>query len=118
MILLFRIVFVIALALLFFLALIPAPDIVQFVSWQDKIEHAAAFAALSVLGWLGWPRHVWRIAVGLLFYGALMELAQGLTADRFADFYDWIADAVGVAILIPLTRYGAHLHPYSRLRQS
>lgn len=118
MITLFRTLFALALALLFYLALIPGPDIVQFVSWQDKIEHAAAFAALSVLGWLGWPRHVWRIAAGLLLYGALIELAQGLTAYRFADFYDWLADAVGIAILIPLTRYGAHLHPHARLRQS
>ncbi|WEN41905.1 hypothetical protein CKCBHOJB_01486 [Thauera sp. GDN1] len=99
---LLRLVFVIALFAVFWLALLPAPDVARLVSWQDKIEHAVLFAALALLAFAGWPQRPLAIALGLLAYGAAMEIAQSRTAHRFGDPLDWLADAVGLLVLLPL----------------
>lgn len=102
-----RLIFVAALVAVFWLALLPAPDIVQIVSWQDKVEHALLFAALALLGLSAWPRSAFALGLGLLAYGAAMEVAQSFTGYRVGDPLDWIADAIGVAILLPVTLRGA-----------
>lgn len=96
-----RLLFLAALPLMFWLALRPAPDIVQVVSWQDKIEHALLFAALALLGRTGWPQRPGMLALGLLAYGAAMEVAQSFTAYRVGDPLDWLADAAGLLVLLP-----------------
>lgn len=96
--LVFRCLFIATLMLVFWLALQPAPDIVKLVSWQDKIEHAVLFALLMALGVVAWPSHLPVVAAGLLGYGAAMEIAQSLTGYRFGEMWDWIADAVGIAV--------------------
>ena len=98
---LFRIAFVLALVAVFWLALMPAPDIAKLVSWQDKIEHAVLFAALALFALVAWPTRPVAIALGLLLYGAAMELAQSQTGHRFGDPWDWLADAVGLLVLLP-----------------
>ena len=50
--------------------------------------------------------HPLRIAAGLLLYGAAMELAQSQTGHRFGDPWDWVADAVGLLVLVPLVMRG------------
>ncbi|ENO88890.1 VanZ family protein [Thauera linaloolentis] len=101
-----RFAFLAALVAAFYLALMPEPDIVKVVSWQDKIEHAVLFAALALLAVAGWPRHPLRIAAGLLLYGAAMEIAQSQTGYRVGDPWDWVADAVGLFVLIPAAMLG------------
>lgn len=98
---LIRIAFVLALVAVFWLALMPAPDVARLVSWQDKIEHAVLFAALAPFALLAWPTRPVAIALGLLLYGAAMELAQSQTGHRFGDPWDWLADAVGLLVLLP-----------------
>lgn len=98
---LFRILFVCALVMSFWLALMPAPDIVQVLSWQDKIEHALLFAVLAVLALGGWPQQPLRIAAGLLLFGAAMEWAQSFTSYRVGDVLDFLADALGLLVLLP-----------------
>ena len=102
----FRLLFCAFLLAVFWLALMPAPNIAKLVSWQDKIEHALALATLALLAYAGWPRHPLRIAAGLLLYGAAMELAQSQTGHRFGDPWDWVADAVGLLVLVPLVMRG------------
>ncbi len=102
----FRLLFIALLVTVFWLALMPAPDIAKLVSWQDKVEHAVAFATLALLAFAGWPRHPLRIATGLLLYGAAMEIAQSRTSHRFGDPWDWVADAVGLLVLVPLVMRG------------
>ncbi|TAH50911.1 MAG: hypothetical protein EYC67_02335 [Betaproteobacteria bacterium] len=96
-----RLLFIIALPLVFWLALRPAPDIVQIVSWQDKLEHALLFAALALLGRAGWHRRSGTLVLGLLAYGAAMEVAQSFTPWRVGDPLDWLADAIGLLVLLP-----------------
>ncbi|WP_408646437.1 VanZ family protein [Thauera phenolivorans] len=94
---LLRLAFLLALAAAFWLALMPVPEMVRLLDWQDKIEHALLFAALALLGLAAWPAQPLRVAGGLLLYGVTMELAQSMTAYRYGDPLDWLADAVGVA---------------------
>ena len=98
---LLRLAFAVVLLGVFWLALLPAPDVVQLVSWQDNIEHAVLFAGLALLALAAWPGRAGTIAIGLLLYGAGMEVAQSFTAHRFGDPWDWLADAVGLLVLLP-----------------
>ena len=70
-------------------------------SWQDKVEHALLFAGLAILGIAAWPHRAGLLAAGLLAYGAAMEVAQSTTAYRVGDPLDWLADAVGLLVLLP-----------------
>ncbi len=101
---LLRLLFVIVLLAVFWLALLPAPEVPRLVAWQDKIEHAVLFAALALLALAAWPQQAPRIAGGLLLYGAAMEVAQALTAHRVGDPLDWLADATGLLVLLPFAR--------------
>ncbi len=98
---LLRPLFVAALIAVFGLALLPVPEVVKLVSWQDKIEHALLFAGLALLALAAWPQRPLAIALGLLLYGAGMELAQSFTGHRFGDPWDWLADAIGLLVLLP-----------------
>jgi VanZ family protein len=62
----------------------------------DKAQHAAGFAVLALLGRLAYPRHPIGLVLGLLGYGAGIELAQSATGWRYGDAQDWLADAIGV----------------------
>jgi VanZ family protein len=80
------------------LSLWPAPEhLVPWFPHADKLQHAVSF---GVLAWLGtragyrlWP----MLALGLLALGASIEVLQGFTPTRTAEFGDWLADAAGVA---------------------
>ena len=104
----FRLLFCTFLLAVFWLALMPAPNIAKLVSWQDKIEHAALFAGLALLALAAWPQQPLAIALGLLVYGAAMEVAQSFTAHRFGDPWDWLADAVGLLALLPFVLRRRH----------
>ena len=81
------------------LALVPAPYLppAVFNVW-DKAEHAFAFAAMGGLGLLAYPRRSVRVLVGLLAFGAAIELAQAATGWRSAEWGDWLADGMGLAL--------------------
>jgi len=77
-------------------SLIPSPDI----GVSDKLSHLVAYFFLA--GWfsllasnrtaLGWT------AIGLIAYGMLIELLQGLTAYRYPEWGDVIANGIGVLV--------------------
>lgn len=98
---LLRLLFLLALPAVFWLALMPVPEVAKLFSWQDKVEHALLFAGLALLGWLAWPNRPWLIVIGLLAYGGAMEVAQSLTTHRMGDPWDWLADAIGLLALLP-----------------
>jgi hypothetical protein len=72
------------------------------VGFNDKLEHLGAFSLLATLGVIAWgPQALPVLAVGLLALGGLIELAQATPwIQRDADAVDWLADAVGVAIIL------------------
>jgi len=73
----------------------PSAGSVVTIGW-DKANHASAFFALGVLGMAAYPGRSAMLAAGLLGYGALVELLQGLTTWRSAEWNDLLADAVGI----------------------
>ena len=74
-------------------SLIPAPD----VGVSDKLSHLVTYFILAV--WfsllaanraiLGWT------VIGLIAYGILLELLQGMTVYRYAEWGDVLANASG-----------------------
>ncbi|MEO1038993.1 MAG: VanZ family protein [Pseudomonadota bacterium] len=75
----------------------------SLLGW-DKLEHIAAFAALTLLIRGGWPNthRGWVIGV-LVLYGALIELVQSTDlVGRTPSILDLIANGIGMALGLAL----------------
>lgn len=98
-----RLLFWLALVFAFVMATLPAPP--QVLA-DDKSQHMLAFGVLTALMGLGWPGFaLWRIAVVMGVFGALIELVQLMIPQlgREADIADWRADMYAVfAVLLVL----------------
>ncbi|MCR6477491.1 VanZ family protein [Variovorax sp. ZS18.2.2] len=77
------------------LALVPSSSPIPTTGW-DKTNHLLAFAVLAFLGNHAWPGRTVAVLLGLLVYGGLIEVLQSFTADRFAEWWDLLADGVGL----------------------
>lgn len=89
------------------IALAPGGSLPSHVfEWWDKAQHAAAFATLMLLGRWAYPDSKFALPMGLLALGAGIEIVQAVTGWRTGDLADWVADAVGVALvwLVPPRR--------------
>lgn len=91
------------------------------IGW-DKLDHAAAFAALTLLARCGWPG-VGRAALALAVFafGVAIELGQAVLASgRMASASDAAANALGIALGLgaswALGRAGAALPAFNRRR--
>ncbi|MEO8806272.1 MAG: VanZ family protein [Burkholderiaceae bacterium] len=81
------------------LALSPTPPDGIDTGW-DKLNHALAFAVLTVMATFALPHSRWRfwlLVSGLLCFGGAIEIAQSFTPTRNAEWADLLADAVGMA---------------------
>ncbi len=97
-----RVLFVVALAAVTLLLLLPAEAMVGPTT-EDKTGHLLTFAVLAVLGRSAGIRAV-PLAVGLLAYGALTELLQAaLPIGRFGDVRDLVADGAGILLGLVVT---------------
>ena len=87
------------------------------LAWQDKVYHFLEYAVLSLLLYLGLSSsakerlkkyaHLLSILIGLV-YAATDEIHQAFVTNRQGDFWDWVADGVGVIavqLVIFLYRY-------------
>ncbi|MBQ0929652.1 VanZ family protein [Ideonella sp. 4Y16] len=99
-----RALFASALLVILWLALRPNPGGPDWFDHADKLRHAAAFAALWLVGYRAGGRG-WRLALGLLVFGGLIEVLQSLTPDREPSLADVAADAVGLALGAVWTRW-------------
>lgn len=90
------VLFFLALAAGFVVALLPPPEGVSLAAGRDKLFHFAAFAGFALFGFTVWPARVPSVLAMLLFYGLLIEIAQSTTGHRSGDPLDWLADAAGV----------------------
>jgi VanZ family protein len=88
--------FWIALAAVGLLSLTPVEHLPSqvFDVW-DKAQHAAGFALLALLGGAAHCNQRPRVLIGLLLYGAFIEVAQSATGWRHGDLLDLLADAIG-----------------------
>ncbi|MDH3532185.1 MAG: VanZ family protein [Gammaproteobacteria bacterium] len=104
------------LLLLFVLAatMMPAvwlwPDTDEFVAWffdVDKWLHAGTFVFLAV--WFAGQYRTgsyWRIGLGLMLFGVLIEGCQRLVTYRSADWFDIAADAAGIIVGLTIAMAG------------
>ena len=69
---------------------------------NDKIQHMAAFAALTALGAFAFPTFpLLRLGERLSFLGAIIEVVQNLPAlHRDCDIRDWLADTIAILIVL------------------
>lgn len=91
-----RLLFWVAVVVLFYLALMPADDVEPIMLVSDKLAHFIAFLGLGIMGTWSYPQSKLWIVLGLILYGAIIEVAQSLTASRAAEWADFIADSFGV----------------------
>ena len=109
---LWRLALVICLSAVLILALLPDPDPRLSTGW-DKSNHLLAFGVSAFLGCFA-LRGRWRVvAPGLLGYGVLIEVLQGLTGYRYAEWADLLADGLGIGLGIGL--FGLHAWLHNRL---
>lgn len=92
-----------AVLIIYGLAIMPSDKALD-LGGGDKINHIAAFLFLTLFGrWALRATGRLRLAIGLSFFGALIEATQAIPAlNRDASAWDWIADsaAIGVALLL------------------
>lgn len=85
-------------AMVCFLAFAPHPPDEASLGW-DKLNHAVAFAVLALVGRFGFPAtrgQALGVALGLLAFGVLIELVQGLVPGRSSEWADLAADSLGI----------------------
>lgn len=84
------------------MAILPKPPSTPIDRFGDKFEHMLAFAVLTVVARLGWPRQpVWIAAALLWLYGGAIELVQTIpTLHRDSDLRDWVADTAAITLAL------------------
>ena len=58
------------------MTLIPSTSIPNAFNFWDKAQHALAFSMLSLTGSLAYPSRAKLVYIGLILYGASIELMQ------------------------------------------
>lgn len=96
--------FALAVAVILYLSLAPTGGIPDFSLW-DKAQHALAWAGLTAMGLMFWPRRWQVVAAFALLLGLGVEFAQAtLGFGRAGDWRDLLADAVGVLVALRLVQ--------------
>ena len=95
--------FWLSLSLTTVLMLIELKPQVPGILYVDKIQHIFVFMLLTLIGVMAYAQKKWFIVNGLILFGVLIELLQGVfTLTRHASIADWIADIVGIGLAISL----------------
>jgi VanZ family protein len=95
------------LALVFTLVMALLPKLPQvLLPGGDKVAHMAAFAALSLLAALAFPRRrMIELFAAMAALGAAIEVLQMIPAlNRDAELVDWVADCAASLVVLVLCR--------------
>ena len=104
---LWRLTFFACLLAVLVLSLLPQADLPPVNTGWDKADHAFAYLVLGLLGLAAFPGRVVLVFAGLVAFGGAVEMLQGLTTWRFAEWSDLLADVIGLAaaaLVVPLWR--------------
>lgn len=98
-----RLVFWLALAVTLIMALLPNPPALPMQA-TDKVQHMAAFSALTFLAALGFPSLRLRVIfVSMAALGLAIEVLQMIPIlHRDAQAADWLADCAATAATLLL----------------
>ena len=98
-----RLAFLLALAVTLVMALLPNPPALPTQA-SDKVQHIAAFAALTFLAALGFLSLRLRVVfVAMAALGLAIEVLQMIpTLHRDAQASDWLADCAATAVTLLL----------------
>lgn len=90
----------------FVMAVLPHPPAVPG-NPNDKVQHIAAFATLSVLGTFAYPRtSLINLLLRLSLFGAFIEVVQAIPVlHRDSDVWDWAADTIAVIFVLLLVGF-------------
>jgi len=83
-------------------------ELLVWIASIDKWLHGVTFLVLTV--WFAGqyrPLSYWRVVVGLLAFGLIIEVCQRMVSYRTADWFDVAADAAGITIGIAVAIAGA-----------
>ena len=94
-----RLAFVAAVIAVLVLSLLPASELPKFTRGWDKIQHVLAYVGLGLLGLAAWPERAMLVFAALLAFGAGIEVLQGLSGWRSAEWGDLLADAIGLGVV-------------------
>ena len=85
------------------------PDSLPFhVRVSDKWMHGITFTGLAIWFSGQYARSsYWRIAIGLLAFGVLIEVAQRAVVYRSAELMDLAADLAGITVGLLVALFGA-----------
>ena len=75
--------------------------------YADKWMHGITFVVLAI--WFAGQyrrESYWRIGVGLIFFGLLIEACQRLLSYRSAEWFDVAADVAGIAVGLVIALVG------------
>ncbi len=87
---------------------LPADSFADSIELSDKVKHFVAYMGLAVI--LGLNLHFqerWKVArnfyIVITFficvtYGVVDEFHQMFIPNRFAEFFDWVADSLGALV--------------------
>lgn len=95
-----------------------APAVGPGIPFVDKLQHAAIFAVLALLGGRAYgDRPRWGVVAALVVYGACIEVAQARVGRSF-EILDILADGAGAlaAFLLPRERQRSSWAPASDAR--
>lgn len=97
-----KLFFWLAIVAVILLSLLPisVPQLV-LVSWEDKIHHSIAYGGLYFLAICAYSYRfsIWSIGAILVLFGLLMEIAQSMTAYRYGDPLDLLANTSGILLV-------------------
>ena len=96
-----RILFWLSVAFSFVMATLPHPPPMPGEP-ADKVQHMVAFATMSALAALAFPRvALLRIGIALSAFGAFIEFVQMIPMlHRDAELLDWIADSAAIGVVL------------------
>ena len=87
--------FYITAAAVLVLALVPSSYALPTTGW-DKSNHLHAFGVLAFIGHKAFSQNVFKLIIGLIAFGGLIELLQTFTPTRSGEWQDLIADVIGI----------------------
>jgi VanZ family protein len=81
-------------------------DIISYIPYGDKIGHFMLYGVLTLLANLAFAFKLFKLAVCKVYIGSTLvlifalieELSQHYFSTRTLDFYDLVADSLGVAM--------------------